>query len=119
MTVAAPRDDNRIPTLLGVSSSDGTTPVTVYANPVTHRLLVSTSAIPTVYSEVLTDSGDHKNFTSVHTINAVLSLMDGTGKGIPLKDASGTTNYTFTGTTLTLVAADANIAAAGVNLIYL
>ena len=36
----APRDGNRIPTLLGVSNADGTTPVTVYADPTTHRLLV-------------------------------------------------------------------------------
>ncbi len=36
----APRDENRIPTLLGVSSVDGTTPVTIYADPTTHRLYV-------------------------------------------------------------------------------
>ncbi len=36
----ASRDANRITTLLGVSNVDGTTPVTVYADPVTHRLLV-------------------------------------------------------------------------------
>lgn len=35
----ASRDQNNIPTLLGVSSSDGVTPVPVYANPSTHRLL--------------------------------------------------------------------------------
>ncbi len=36
----APRDENRITTLLGTSNADGTTPVTIYADPTTHRLLV-------------------------------------------------------------------------------
>lgn len=40
----ASHDENRIPTLLGVSSVDGVTPIPVYVDPVTHRLLVSSSA---------------------------------------------------------------------------
>lgn len=36
----AKRDQNHVATLLGVSSADGTTPITLWANPVTHRLLV-------------------------------------------------------------------------------
>ena len=36
----ASRDQNNIPTLLGVSNVDGVTPVKIYADPVTHRLLV-------------------------------------------------------------------------------
>lgn len=39
----ASRDQNDVPTLLGVSSVSGNSPVTVYANPSTHRLLVDTS----------------------------------------------------------------------------
>lgn len=39
----ASRDENRVTTLLAVSSADGTTPVTLYANPTTHRLLTSAS----------------------------------------------------------------------------
>lgn len=34
------RDQNNVPTLIAVSSVDGVTPVRVFANPVTHRLLV-------------------------------------------------------------------------------
>lgn len=37
----AKRDDNYIPTLIGVSNADGSTPVTLYVDPITHRLLVS------------------------------------------------------------------------------
>ena len=40
----AKRDANRVTTLLGVSNVDGTTPVTLYADPTTHRLLVSSDA---------------------------------------------------------------------------
>lgn len=36
----ARRDGNSVPTLLGVSNADGATPVAVYADPTTHRLLV-------------------------------------------------------------------------------
>lgn len=37
----AQRDNNRVTTLVAVSNADGTTPVTLYADPTTHRLLVS------------------------------------------------------------------------------
>jgi len=37
----AKRDGNSITTLIAVSNADGITPVTLYADPVTHRLLVS------------------------------------------------------------------------------
>lgn len=40
----AKRDGNYVTTLLAVSNADGTTPVTLYADPTTHRLLVSATA---------------------------------------------------------------------------
>lgn len=70
------------------------------------------------YSEVLTDTGDHQNFTSLHAINTVLTLMDGSGKGIPLKDGGGNTNYTVSGTNLKLASPDANLASIGINIVY-
>ena len=39
--VRAPRDANRVPTLIGVSSGGFEVPVTVAVDPITHRLLVS------------------------------------------------------------------------------
>ena len=39
----AKRDANYVPTLLAVSNVDGSTPVTLYADPITHRLLTSTT----------------------------------------------------------------------------
>jgi hypothetical protein len=40
----APRDGNNVPTLLAASSADGETPIAVYADPDTHRLLVQLAA---------------------------------------------------------------------------
>lgn len=46
----AKRDGNFVPTLLAVSNADGTTPVTLYADPTTHRLL--TSAVPGAFDDL-------------------------------------------------------------------
>ena len=40
-SVSLPRDANRVTVIGGASSSDGSTPVAIYADPITHRLLVS------------------------------------------------------------------------------
>ena len=36
----APRDNNGITTLIGTSSTDGSTPVAVYANPTDHTIVI-------------------------------------------------------------------------------
>lgn len=41
MSESASRDNNRVPTLLGVDDSDGVSPVKIYASATGHRLLVS------------------------------------------------------------------------------
>lgn len=41
----AKRDENRVPTLIGVSSADGVTPTLAYVDPVTHRLLVDSIGV--------------------------------------------------------------------------
>jgi hypothetical protein len=38
---SAAHDVNRVPTMIAVSNADGTTPVTLYADPTTHRVLTS------------------------------------------------------------------------------
>ena len=43
MAISAPRDANRVPVLMGVSSADGVTPVLPYVDPVTHRLYVNST----------------------------------------------------------------------------
>lgn len=56
----ASRDENNVPTLLGVSSADGETPVVVYADPDTHRLLVS---------------ADGSSTATVNTTNATVTTI--------------------------------------------
>ena len=43
----APRDQNQVPVLMGVSSADGVTPVTIYVDPTTHRVLTQASGAST------------------------------------------------------------------------
>jgi hypothetical protein len=54
----APRDDNFVPTLLAASSADGTTPVPVYADPTSHRLLVD---IPRSSGSATSQTGTNAN----------------------------------------------------------
>lgn len=58
----AARDQNFVPTLLGVSSANGTSPVKVYADPTTHRLLVDSGASATTAA---TWGGSGGNTTTV------------------------------------------------------
>ena len=60
----AKRDNNRIPTLLAVSSSDGITPVTLYADPTTHRLYVD---LPAAFTSPLTTKGDIHVYSTTNT----------------------------------------------------
>ena len=60
----AKRDANYITTLIAVSNVDGTTPVTLYADPTTHRLLVSLSSSGvTVETPTGTVNGSNVSFT--------------------------------------------------------
>ena len=55
----AARDENRIPTLIGISSSDGTTPTLAEIDPNTGELLVKTSPIQPNYDYIdLTYTGN-------------------------------------------------------------
>ncbi len=61
----AARDGNNVPTLIAVSSADGSTPTRVYANPTTHRLLVESSTV--VNQAVLVD-GTQTASTNIYTV---------------------------------------------------
>lgn len=41
MAISAPRDSNRVPTIMGTLDSDGVTPTLILVNPVNHCLKVS------------------------------------------------------------------------------
>lgn len=53
----AKRDGNYVPTLIGVSSVDGVTPVTVYVDPVTHRLYVDATGGTGTVTSIATGTG--------------------------------------------------------------
>lgn len=84
----AKRDENRIPTLIAVSNVDGSTPVRLWADPVTHRLLV----------DLPTGSGDVSGPASAVADN--IALFNGiTGKiikdgGVKLSDLQTALGYT-------------------------
>jgi hypothetical protein len=78
------RDENHVPTLLGVSSVDGVTPVVLWADPTTHRLLTDAAAGMT---NPMTTGGD---------------IIYGGALGVPTRLANGTAGQVLTsqGTTL-------------------
>lgn len=91
----AKRDNNRVTTLLGVSNSDGITPVVIYADPVTHRLLVD---IPSAnkYTDVFTSTNLQTTFTATHT------PTDTDYVSINGSIQTPSTDYTISSNTLTL-----------------
>jgi hypothetical protein len=71
------------------------------------------SSAISVTTEVLTDSGDHQNFGASGIITTVIGAINATsGKGIPDSD------FTISGTTLTLTSPDSNLASDGIQLTY-
>lgn len=131
----ASRDENNVTTLLGASSVDGVTPVRVYADPVTHRLLVdipggagdvvgpasstdnAVARFDGTTGKLIQNSGvivdDSNNMTGVAFLSA--SGYIHTGTGLTLEDpGAGTNNVTIqaptlsAGYTLTLPVDDGN-----------
>lgn len=83
----ASRDQNRVTTLLAVSSADGTTPVVLWADPVTHRLLVdiaSGGGTVTSVSVVTANgiSGSVSNPTTTPAITLTLGNITPTGVNV-------------------------------------
>lgn len=99
----AQRDDNHVPSLLAVSSADGVTPVVVWADPATHRLLCQLTGSTTWYQDEVpsgTKNGSNKTFTLAHTpSNVVFLFLNGQYL------VGGGTDYTRTGTSITMTVA--------------
>lgn len=94
----ASRDENNVPTLLGASSTDGVTPVKVYADPVTHRLLVAaTSGVTGPVSS--TDKAVARfNGTTGQTIQNSLVTIDDSGNVNAVSYKAGGTSPVADGT---------------------
>lgn len=103
----AKRDGNFVTTLLAVSSVDGVTPVTLYANPTTHRLLVDlagggsgtvqTISIASANGFAGSSDADPNNptLTISTTITGILK-----GNGTAISAVTVGTGLNFDGTTL-------------------
>lgn len=93
----AKRDQNSVVTLIGVSSADGITPVTIYVDPVTHRLLVQSAAggSGTVTSvSVVTANGVSGSVATATTTPAITLTLG----AITPTSVNGLTISTTTGT---------------------
>ena len=53
----AKRDNNYVPTMIAVSNADGVTPVVLWADPTTHRLLVSLANTASITGTITSLSG--------------------------------------------------------------
>jgi hypothetical protein len=90
-------DQNFTRTLLAVSSTDGTTPVTLYADPTTHRLLVDLADISSHFkTDQYTSTASQVQFTASQT---PLQTEYVTVNGLI---QTPTTDYSISGSTLTL-----------------
>ena len=106
----AARDANRVTTLLGVSSSDGVTPVTLYADPTTHRLLTSAAggAAPddATYVTLSTNATLTNERVLTGTANQITITDNGAGSTVVLSlPQSIATSSTPTFASMTLTAA--------------
>jgi hypothetical protein len=95
------RDESSVTGLLAVSTVDGT-PVQLWADPTTHRLLIdnANSGI-TFYTDTVSGviNGNNKSFTVSNTISSALVLFLA---GIPYQP---TVDFTVSGTAITMTSA--------------
>lgn len=96
----ASRDQNFVPTLLGVSSTDGTTPIAVYADPTTHRLLTdAASGAGTVTSVSVVSANGLAGTVATSTTTPAITLtttvtgiLSGNGTAISAASTTGSGN---------------------------
>lgn len=102
----AKRDQNFVPTLLGVSNVDGATPVPIYADPVTHRLLVDLpSGTGTVTSVSVVSANGFAGTVATATSTPAITLSTTItgilkGNGTSISAVTIGSGLSFDGTTL-------------------
>lgn len=105
------RDENSVPTLIASSNVDGATPVRLYADPVTHRLLVDSSggggSISVTDGVTTVTSVTEVDFTSGATVTnaggGVANVAVGSGNVVGPASATDNGIVRFDGTTGKLV----------------
>lgn len=94
------RDENSVPTLIASSNVDGFTPIRIYADPVTHRLLVDSIGGGGGLSEITvsgTVNGSNQTFTALTTPTYL--VID--GSWYKKMDNKGNVQWSISGTTIT------------------
>lgn len=114
MAITAPRDDNRVPALIGSSNAADRAPVDIYADPSTHRLLVNATLTGVSSGDGALLDGVDSNIraTILDKANSnplTVAIVDGSGDQI--SSFGGGTQYTED------AAAAANPVGTAVNLI--
>jgi hypothetical protein len=84
----APRDNNSIPTLIATSNADGVTPVVIWGDPATHRLLVDVVAsamrvVAMADGVAITPTGDTADLNSQVNTQSVGTLTVNAPSGTP------------------------------------
>ena len=97
----AKRDENRVPTLIGVSSADGITPTLIEVNPTTNSMLVDVQSISAGTSvigkvRVVTATGDEVTEDTDNSMNVTI-VADDVGIGGGIQYTEGDTDATITG----------------------
>jgi len=99
----AKRDSNYVTTLIGVSSVDGKTPVTIYVDPVTHRVLTSAmggSGVAGLDTQVQFNDGGAMAGNAGLTFVKATGILTATGFAGPLTGAASL-NLLLSGGTMT------------------
>lgn len=103
----AKRDENNVTTLIATSSVDGITPVTLYADPITHRLLVDSAAgSGTVTSVSVVTANGFAGSVATATTTPVITLSTTItgilkGDGTAISAATAGTDYVTASSTNT------------------
>ena len=100
MSINASKDQNRIPSLLGVSSVDGITPVKIWADPVTHRLYVDLAGGGGGFTN-LTATGTVDGANTAFTFTQLPSYIVSDGVWLTELDNNSQNQWTWNAGTLT------------------
>ncbi len=101
------RDQNSVPTLIASSNVDGFTPVRLWADPITHRLLVDTGGASSGGYQLPTGTVNGSNQTFTFTTAPSAIVVD--GLTINKVQSDGTVNWTGTTVVILAVAPNFNI----------
>lgn len=99
----AERDQNSVPTLIGVSSADGVSVVPVYVNPLTHRMLVDEAGsggglVGLQEKSTTSPNGAVQTFIFAHTPTVI--FWNGQFQTLTDDYTVSGNNITFTGTNI-------------------